>query len=89
MIGPYKRGDMPRFFDVAFQMRRGQISGVLKSIYGFHIIQVLKKYRKRTLTFEEARPIIKEKILADKKQEVYKEWVEEALKAVNVTISKY
>ena len=88
-IGPYKKGDMPRFFDVAFQMRRNQISGILKSIYGFHIIHVLKKYRKRTLTFVEAKPIIRGKILAQKKQEVYKEWVEEALKAVNVTISKY
>ena len=82
-------GDMPRFFDVAFQMRKGQISGVLKSIYGFHIIQVLKKYKKRTLTFKEAKPIIKEKIMAKKKEEVYREWVEEALKTVNVTISKY
>ena len=89
VIGPYKQGDMPRFFDVAFQMRKGQISGVLKSIYGFHIIQVLKKYKKSTLTFVAAKPMIKKKILAKKKQEVYREWVEEALKTVNVTISKY
>ena len=45
-LGRIKRGDMPRFFDVAFQMRRGQISGVLKSIYGFHIIQVLKNIKR-------------------------------------------
>ena len=80
---------MPRFFDVAFQMRRGQISGVLKSIYGFHIIQVLKKYKKRTLTFDAAKPIIKEKILAKKNKRYIKNGWKKPLKTVNVTISKY
>ena len=41
-LGPFSRGEMPRFFNVAFSMRKGEIRGVLKSTYGFHLILLEK-----------------------------------------------
>ena len=42
LLGPFEKGEMPRIFDVAFSMGRGEIKGILKSTYGFHIIKLEK-----------------------------------------------
>lgn len=53
-LGPFARGQMPRIFDVAFTMRRGEIRRILKSTYGFHIIYLERKYPKRQLSQKQA-----------------------------------
>ncbi len=83
-LGPFSKQAMPRVFDVAFSMRPGQISDILKSTYGFHIIRLERKYKKRELSLEEAAPSIKKFLTHQKKEEEYRKWVELALNSINV-----
>ncbi|NRA64411.1 MAG: peptidylprolyl isomerase [Pseudobacteriovorax sp.] len=85
LLGPFAKGEMPRVFDVAFSMRTGEIRGILKSTYGFHIITLEEKLPKSKMTYEEALPLIKKALLTEKKEEEYQKWVEMALSAVQVT----
>lgn len=84
LVGPFAQGEMPRFFDLAFSMAKGEIYGVLKSPYGFHIIMLEETYSKTEQTLEQARVSIKAALQKTREQEEYKKWLEVAINAVPV-----
>lgn len=48
--------------DAAFQLKEGEMSGVLRSIYGFHILKAMEKKPAQTLTLEEAKETIRREL---------------------------
>ena len=84
LVGPYARGDMPRVFDEAFLMRRGQIRGILKSTYGFHYILLEEKLRKVDPSFSEVVEEVRDKLTGQRRESAYKELVESALNSIRV-----
>ena len=86
LLPPFSTGyGMPRFFDVAFSMRPGQISDILKSTYGFHIIMLEKKIQERFLGPDEAAPLIRDKLLNREKERAYQKWVDFALHSIRIS----
>ena len=67
---------MPREFNVAFSMEKGQVSKVVKSPYGFHVFKVEDKTPSRQLMFEEVVDDIKRKIVQMKSEQLYYQWLE-------------
>jgi peptidyl-prolyl cis-trans isomerase D len=49
---------VPEFERAAFSMNKGEISDLVKTAYGFHIIRVLERENARTKPLEEVRPEI-------------------------------
>lgn len=88
LLGPFAKGAMPAVFEFAFHMREGEVSEVLKSNYGFHIIMLLDKYPKKDLSLDEARPRISQILKKKREEEEYRKWVEQALAAISVTSPK-
>lgn len=84
-VGPFAKGDVPAVFDVAFEMQPGQISEILKSTYGFHIIMLLDKRPRRELSLKDATPKIRSVLLTKRKDEEYRKWLESALNSIPVT----
>ncbi|MEY4631694.1 MAG: hypothetical protein RIQ81_1814 [Pseudomonadota bacterium] len=84
-VGPFAKGEVPAIFDVAFEMQRGQISEILKSTYGFHIIMLEGKQPRRELSLKEATPKIRAILSARRKDEEYRKWLESALNSVPIT----
>lgn len=84
LLPAFSSGDLPRFFNVAFSMRPGEIRGVLKSTYGFHIIRLENRFPAKQLGFQEVQDKINAKLLAAKKEKEYERWLELAINAIPI-----
>lgn len=72
-LGFFKRGQMVKpFEDAAFSMKPGQVSGIVRTRFGFHIIKVTDKKPESTVAFSK----VDEKIKAYLKQKKVREGVQ-------------
>lgn len=68
-LGWFPRGEMvPEFDAVVFALKRGEVSPVFRTPFGFHIAKVYERAEARMATFEEARPQIERHLLTEKHQ---------------------
>jgi len=74
VIGPEEI--LPDLEKTAFGLQTGEVSPVIKTAYGFHILKALEATPARKIEFEEARPLIEERIQEKKRSENYDEWIE-------------
>lgn len=65
------------FEDSAFSLAVGEMSGVVQTSHGFHIIKVTDKKAAATPTYDQKKDDIKEELLNQKIQELSGPWMEE------------
>ena len=87
-LGPFGKGQLPPFFDVAFSMKTGEISGIIKSSYGYHIIMLKENMPKIEQSLAAASKQIALLLLQKKREEEYQKWVEMALRKIAITTVK-
>jgi parvulin-like peptidyl-prolyl isomerase len=72
----FSKGDMVKpFEDAAFSVPIGEVSDIVETQYGFHILKIVDR-KKNTQTLEELREEIKNKLREPKKQQVYQTHLE-------------
>jgi peptidyl-prolyl cis-trans isomerase C len=71
-------------FDQAFKMNVGARSRVLKSPYGFHIYEVLKKEPEGRLSFNDAKAKLRAQLIERRSQELFSKWLEEQVRKTSV-----
>jgi parvulin-like peptidyl-prolyl isomerase len=89
-VGFVVRGKMVREFeDAVFNLKSGQISDVVETEYGYHIIKVEEVVSGKTLTLKDAKERVY-RILAMKKQKQgYDDWMGELKKAAFIEVSLF
>ncbi len=71
-LGWFSKGSMiPEFEKVAFAMKENQISDIVKTKFGYHIIRLTGKRPAGERTFDEVKEQIKTSMLPAKQQEVF------------------
>lgn len=66
---------LPELEKIAFSLKTGETSAVIRTAYGFHLLQALEAFPARTVMFEEARQDIEGRIHEIKRSEKYKDWM--------------
>jgi parvulin-like peptidyl-prolyl isomerase len=83
LIGPFKRGDLvPEFEKVALQLKNNEMSGIVETSYGYHIIFKVSEQKLPTMTFEQAKPEIKRIV----EKERFDAWFEGTRQKLGVTV---
>lgn len=86
LLGPFTKSELPQVFHVLFTMRRGQITEVLKSPYGFHILMMVEKRVAGEARLEDFRRQIEVAIFDHKRAVEHQKWLEVAMHAVPLSI---
>jgi parvulin-like peptidyl-prolyl isomerase len=77
LLGTFKPGELlPGFEEAAAQLQPGQISDVVRTRVGFHIIRLEARQSASMRPFEDVQEELKSDILRDKTERKYQEWLE-------------
>ena len=82
-LGEFTYGEMvPEFENAAFALNKGEVSGIVKTQYGYHIIKVTDKKINPVKPFEQIKDNLKSTLLEEKKIQEYEKilatWQKEA-----------
>jgi peptidyl-prolyl cis-trans isomerase D len=84
-LGWIVRGQtVPNFEKTAFSLKPGELSGLVETEYGYHIIQVEDKQQAHTQTFDEVKP----QLLMEAKKQVAADDLKKAIDAAHDEIRK-
>jgi len=71
-LGEFGKGQMvPEFDKACFEMAVGEVKGPVKTQFGFHLIQLNQKNEAKPVSFEEAKEVLSQKLLAEAQQKAY------------------
>jgi peptidyl-prolyl cis-trans isomerase SurA len=89
-VGWLTRGHLvPEFEEVAFQLKPGQVSDIVESRYGFHIIKVDKVSPGKAQPLDEVKGKIEQALSFEAKNKKYKSWMDDLKKNSMIEISLF
>jgi parvulin-like peptidyl-prolyl isomerase len=71
-------------FDQAFKMKEGARSKIVKSPYGYHIFEVIKKEPETRLSFQDAKAKIRARLMEQRSQTLFSQWLEAQVRKSSV-----
>jgi len=87
-LGWFGKGNMvPAFEKAAFGLKEGQLSGVTKSDFGYHIIKLTGKRAAGTRPLDEVKEQIKGAIMPQKQQQVFMKLKEDLKKGAKIELT--
>ena len=87
-LGLFARGRMvPPFEKTAFELEVGQVSDIVQTRFGYHIIKVTDRKEASAESFEQAKDKIIEKLTRTKRREVSKQYVESLKNQADIVYS--
>ena len=84
-LGFFGKGRMvPPFDKAAFELELGKVSDIIETQYGYHIIKVTDHKDASTISFEQAKDNIIQKLIQEKKSELAQEYINSLKAEANI-----
>jgi peptidyl-prolyl cis-trans isomerase SurA len=86
-LGLFKKGDMQgEFVQLLDRLKPGEVSGIIRTPSGFHIVKLEERIPGRVKTFEEVKPEIEDRLYKKKSEERFNQWLVELKKEATIEI---
>jgi len=84
-LGYFRKGQMvPTFEEVAFALKSGEVSDIVETRFGYHLIKVVDKKPDSTMSYEEVKDKLKQYMKQQKIQEQVKSYLDKLQKKAEV-----
>ncbi|MCX8022980.1 MAG: peptidylprolyl isomerase [Syntrophorhabdaceae bacterium] len=89
-LGYHPKGTfVPEYEDVAFKLTKvGQLSGIVKSQFGYHIIRLEGIKQPTYMSFDEVKEFIKQRMIQEKQGELLEKYISDLKKEAKITIKE-
>ena len=87
-LGYFEIGQMPEEFGPIVQLKKNQVSEVIKTPYGYHIFKIVDVKTPRQLSFSESKKNIFEQFARDEQSDNFKKWLMELKNNSNIKINE-
>lgn len=89
-LGFFGRGRMvPEFEAVAFNLKVGEVSGPVKTRFGYHIVQVTDRKEGRPGSFDEIKGTLERQLMIEKQKALFDTYVEKLKKDAKIETAVY
>ncbi len=84
-LGYFKRGQMLKPIEnAAFALNVGEVSGIIETRVGYHLIKVIDKKPAGTVPFKEVRPMIEKQLKREKEKTEIQSYIENLKKSAKI-----
>lgn len=88
-LGYFSPGQMvPEFERAAARLKTGEVSGPVKTQFGYHIIKVTDKKLGKPIEFEKVKNLIYQRLTAEKQKEIFDSYIEQLKNRYKVEINR-
>jgi peptidyl-prolyl cis-trans isomerase C len=76
---------VPEIANAAFSLKPGEVSGIVKSPFGFHVLKLVDRKKGTPATFEQVKGQLHRRLLEDRQAQRFQAWVKELEAAAKIT----
>ncbi len=88
-LGFVAKGHFPKEFDTCFDLKIGELSPIISSLYGFHIFKVTDKKTEERLSYEQVKSQIEGWLSEQLREEAFKKYYDNLLKKYPVEVKEW